>query len=166
MITDYHFEKYYLPFMQHLKRHFASGKTLGSIFTGNRFRTPRDVVDYAFEQIKNRYHGERLILQKNLDEIIGLEGIVKIKDLLPTTSFKRDTREKKKDSAKRAKNYTVWVAYGIKRQPTHNLVIIAEPLPSNPNIHTFSSIYPGKYAPDFDDAKFWNEHAFINEKKL
>jgi hypothetical protein len=165
---NFNFTKYHPAFMEHIKRHFAKGGTVGSIFTGNRFRTPRDVVDYAYEIVISTYRGDLRTYQRRFDEVIGLEGIIAIKDLPAHTAFKRETRERKRETIikRRSTSYSVWIAYGIKRKPTKNIVIIAGPLPQNPSIHTFLSIYPGMYAPDFEDVEFWQKYAFINERKL
>ncbi len=162
----YHFQKNYGPAVEHIKRHFPTGQTRGSIFTGTRFRTVQDVIDYAYEIVKGRYRGEEMVIQKRFDEFIGLEGIVDMNTLPDHTSYKREMREKRKGSSGRPQSYTTWVAYGTKRKPTKNLVIIAGSWPSNPSVHTFLTIYPGMLAPDFDDQQFWNRYAFTEEKNL
>lgn len=168
MISDY-FKKYHAPFIRHLKRHFKGSDILGSKFTGARFPTIKEVIDYAYAEIAPLYDsGKKLVIERTFPQIIGLEGIIALSDLPSQTQIYKESREKEFDSfLGRQEEYEVNVVYGIQRKTTNNLVIVAGPIPaSDPVVHTFLSIYPGRYAPDFDDSKFWNEHAFINEKRL
>ncbi|MEK6888655.1 MAG: hypothetical protein AABW80_00950 [Nanoarchaeota archaeon] len=162
MITEYHFVKYYPEFMKHIKRHFPGSGITGSVFTG-RFRNPRQVIDFAYDAISSLYEGRQLIKIAKLDEIIGLSAVVPLLSIPKHVTVRRETRIKKRDAG-RSPSYTVLVAYGMKRIPTRQMVIIAEPLPER-KIHTFSTIHPGTYAPDFTDTDFWKNHVFINERK-
>lgn len=162
MISEFHFQKYYGPFMEHIKRHFPGSKIAGSVFQG-KFRKPRDVIDFAYDYIANQYNGQRLVRIARFSEVIGLDGIIDLREIPEGVAVKRETRTKKERGG-RPQNYTVLVAYGLKKVPTNQMVIVAEPV-SGKRIHAFSTIYPGSYAPDFSDTKFWREHAFVKERR-
>ncbi|MDP3881308.1 MAG: hypothetical protein Q8Q31_00320 [Nanoarchaeota archaeon] len=150
--------------MEHVKIHLPGSHTSGSIFTHPKFRTARNVADYAYDQISGIYKGQRLVLTVDFGEMVGLEGVIAIKEIPKHIPVKRVGRERK-SYGKRPHSYTVPVAYGIKRTPTNKITIIAEPVVDNGNLHAFSSIFPGNYAPDFSDVKFWNQHALISERR-
>jgi len=157
----YKFEIYHHSFLEHVKSHLANSKKAGSIFTNPKLQTPRQIADYAWEKIKNRYAGRRMGIEIDCGEVVGLEALVPISELPSKTKTKREIRGRGKDLTGRAKGYTVWIAYGIKKPETTKLTIIAGPVKGNENIHAFESVYPGRWAPDFTNSKFWNTHAFI-----
>jgi hypothetical protein len=150
--------------MQHLKRHLPESRTVGSQFTSPDLITARQVVDFAYEKIKYRYRGERMVLTVDCGRVIGLDAVIALEDIPLGTTVRKETRIKREQGSSRKPSYTVLVAYGLRRRHTTKMVIVAEPIAGARNLHTFSSIYPGNYAPDFDDAEFWNTHAFIREK--
>ncbi len=157
---EYHIERNYQPFIEHLKNnHFPGRKAVGSVFDTKVFREPKDVIDYAYNQVKHRYRGRRMIFSINCRKIIGLESLISLDEIPAGTTIRKEMRGEKK-SSKRSPGYTVWKVYGIKKRPTNKMVIILEPVPERGNLHRFSSIYPGRYAPDFDDKEFWSRHAF------
>lgn len=157
------FLKYHPPFMEHLKRHFPKSGIVGSVFTG-RFRTPRQVVDYALSAIEPIYRGERLVHIVRFGEDIGLDAIIPLNGIPEGKTISREGRTVKLDAGRPA-SYTVQVVYGIKRRPTRQMVIIAGPLLDKPKYHGFISIYPGVHAPDFSNKTFWRRYAFIKESK-
>jgi len=161
---NYRFIKNHPPFMKHLKRHLKDSKTAGSVFTAQEFKTARQIIDYAYKQIEFKYRGEIMVRTIDFGKVVGLEALIAIKDIPDhLRHIKREMRVKK-EQGKRAASYSVLVAYGLKRTETSKITIIAEPIYGNPKLHSFSSIYPGEYAPDFDDKEFWMNHAFIAKK--
>ncbi|MEK6893642.1 MAG: hypothetical protein AABX07_05580 [Nanoarchaeota archaeon] len=161
----YNIERNYQLFIEHLRsNHFPGGEAAGSVFDTKVFRGPKDVIEYAYNKVKYRYRGERMIFSVNCGRTIGLESLTSLDEIPAGTTIRKEIRGEKKGS-KRSPGYTVWKAYGLKMRPTSKMVIILEPVPEKENLHRFSSIYPGRYAPDFDDKEFWSGHAFIVEKK-
>ena len=155
---DFNFDRYNGDFQKHLARHLPGSKIAGSVFTHPRFRTTRQIIDYAYEQIKEDYVGRRLVREIEYHENVGLEGIILVREVPRHFKIKRGTRVKKAKDSKRSPSYTALIVEGLARPKTNRMVIIAEPVDG---IHRFSSIYPGRYAPEFDDAKFWRENALI-----
>ena len=150
-IGDYIFTRYESDFFTHLKRHFPKGKTIGSTFN-NYFPSPRAVIDFAWEKIQTKgYNGKNTIIELDLPEPIGLEGVMALSDLPTGAEVKEDIRDKK---------HKVNVVSGIEKKPTNHLVIIIGPLKTGRD--GFTSIYPGQFCPDIDkDPGFWDKHAFI-----
>ncbi len=158
---EYHFKKYFAPTLGHLQRHLWDSKVPGSVFD-KRFQSPRQIADYAYDLIKDRYAGQRLEITLSCREIIGEEGIIALKDLPLQTCYKRERRlQKEKGVQVRSPGYTVLVVHGIVRKPTNLITILAEPLPGKERIHVFSAIYPGARAPDFSNKAYWSTHALI-----
>lgn len=150
-IGEYLFTRYEADFFTHLKRHFPKGKTIGSTFN-SYFPSPRAVIDFAWKEIQNRgYNGKTKIIQLDLSEPIGLEGVIALSDLPAGTEIKEEIRDEK---------HKVNVVSGIKKQPTNHLVIIMDSLETGR--HGFTSIYPGQFCPDIDkNPDFWQKHAFM-----
>ena len=160
MIADYNFIKYHGSFERHLARHFANSGVPGSIFTARRFSTPRQVVDVAYDSISGLYEGRTMTHIVPFSEIIGLDSLIPLVSVPKGASVKRGTRTKGKDAG-RANSYTLNFVYGMERIPTNQMVIIAGPVLGNEEKHAFLTIYPGRYAPDFSDRKFWSQHGLI-----
>lgn len=151
------FQKYYPLFLDHIKRHFKESGVPGSIFTSPDFDSPKKVIDYAYSLIENEYKGVKLIKEVDLGQIIGLDALIPLSEVPEHCNVKREIRIIEDDEPP----YTVYVVTGIPLRETSKMVIIAEPVPGENGIHAFSSIYPGRYAPDFSDKEFWETHAFI-----
>lgn len=150
-IGDYIFTRYESDFFTHLKRHFPKGKTVGSTFN-DYFSSPRKVIDFAWKATQERgYNGKDTIIQLDLPEPIGLEGVIALKDLPPEVKLKREKRDDR---------HEINVVFDIEKAPTNHLVIHIGPLETGR--HGFTSIYPGQFCPKIDeDPGFWDKHAFI-----
>lgn len=155
------FKPYYPPAIAHVARHFPSSPTSGSKFIG-RFKKPEEVTKYAWEKIEHEYQGRLLIRQVEFSESIGLEALIPLKDIPLHVTRKRVNREVTEKGSKRPVTYSIWTTYEMSLQPTKSMTIIAGPWEGNQEIHTFLTIYPGRYAPDFTDKKFWRNHALIS----
>ncbi len=151
-LCGFPFFKYHPAAVLHVKRHFPGSGTPGSMFV-SPLDTPWKVLDTAFEQLKARgYNGARTELQVNMPQTVGLEGVVATSDLPRGTVVRRTERDK----------HEVDVVFGIPKQPTSNLAIIAGPPKlEGEKEHRFYSIYPGRLCPELEDKGFWEKHAFI-----
>ena len=157
----YHFEKYLPAFMHHLARHFPGSGVPGSVFTATDLNTPRKVIHYAYEKIKDQYEGRKLVTPIDCGRIIGLEALIALREVPRGIRIKRVSRITKGQDASRKSSYTVNVVKGLAMPPTTLMTIVAEPIAGRENAHAFTSIFPGRFAPDFSDSAFWARHALI-----
>jgi hypothetical protein len=158
------FQPFYPSALRHIERHFPHNSTPGSKFN-SRFKDPKEVAEYAWEKIKYAYRGELLIREINFQEVIGLEALIALKDIPKGVGIKKRTREiPNKNKPGRYNSYTIWTAEDMRLQETKTMTVIAGPL-ERTRVHTFLTIYPGRYAPDFSDQEFWSKHALISPRK-
>ena len=152
MIKDYDFIRYDKEFMMHLsERHFPNSPLPGSIFTGQKFKNPRAVIDGAYLLISDDYNGKRLEKVLTFDYVIGLDSIIPISDIPGFVKIEKVKR----------RGFEVNVVHNVRKIRTRQMVVIAGPLKRESIIHTFLSIYPGRFAPELSDKTFWQNHAFI-----
>jgi hypothetical protein len=155
-VKDFDFVKYNPDFITHLVRHFSGSQTPGSVFLDSSFSNAVEVIDLAFDLVKRKYDGDKLVLVHECPKPIGLNAVIALKDLPPTAQLSKDNRDGE---------HEVNVVSGIKRKLTNKITIIAEPLGEKnfdtEEKHGFSSIYPGEFCPDHKDLDFWETHAFI-----
>ena len=180
---EFNFVKYRPELVEHLKRHLEGTDTLGSYFLKGSFPDAKSLIDFAYDQIKEEYRGERLEKAVDLGRHIGYDCVVKISELPENVEIKQEPRGRNE--------YMVNVAYGAEKEETSQMVIVAGPLGKDEDgieIHGFYTIFPGKVAPPFPATreqliewgyegealeravkenekykKFWDEHAFVKE---
>ncbi|MBM3234460.1 hypothetical protein FJZ19_05195 [Candidatus Pacearchaeota archaeon] len=158
MIKRFDFErdfvKYDPEFIGHLNRHIKGSGTVGSTFIGEL--QARDIVDYAYEKIKDKYRGQQIVLEVEAPFPIGLEGVIMLSKVPKHIEIGR---------VKRDGIHEVNIVRGIPKRKTRYLVIVAGPLkPEEEGKHGFLSIYPGRSCPPLEDTGFWKNWAFIDSE--
>lgn len=167
-LNGYNFDIYRGDVVKHIERHFVGSKVPGSLFLPKVFRNAREVIDFAYNQI-NDYEGRKIVREFDCERIIGLDGLILLKDVPIHAKVKRDKRESGKKHIAylgRPNNYTINKVVGIELIPTSFLTIIVGPLDKREEVHGFISIYPGRLAPNFSDKNFWGKHALIENGKI
>lgn len=138
----YKFVKENKKLRAHIKRHLHSSKIPGSKFKKSAFSSVKQLINFAYKQIKG-YKGQSKTFTIKFDKIIGEDAIIPLNKIKKGTKIKRIKREKN--------NYPINIIKGIEKMPTKEMVIIVGPLPNNK--HSIFTIFPGKCHPPFPQTK-------------
>ncbi len=181
---NYNFVKYEQELIEHLERHLDGSHIAGSHFMKGAFKDAKELIDFAYEHIKDDYTGQRFVKEVDLENIVGYDSLVNIEQLPENAYVVKEPRGRNEFLAN--------MVSGVEKKPTKHVVIVAGPLrveKGEQEKHGFYTIFPGINAPSFpvtekqlvewgykgqnleeqikinkQYAEFWDKHGFVKEE--